>query len=114
MATRNMIVKAPKTTALDPEPQVYTFSPYSRFEAASNEGIAWRKALRILQRHWKLAVVFALAVELSFAMLVWFLHDTYQARAALEIAPPSPDSAWGRLRPRFPARRTTWIHRWKS
>lgn len=92
MATRNMIVKAPKTTALDPEPQVYTFSPYSRFEAASNEGIAWRKAVRILQRHWKLAVVFALAVELSFALLVWFLHDTYQARAALEIAPPSPDS----------------------
>jgi polysaccharide biosynthesis transport protein len=86
----NMIVKVPKNGALDIDPPIHPVVPsYYAQPDPGSEGIPWRQILRILRKHWKASLTFALVVELALGLLVFSLPNTYQAQATLEVDPPS-------------------------
>ncbi|HEX4642288.1 MAG TPA: hypothetical protein VH161_02435, partial [Candidatus Acidoferrales bacterium] len=51
----------------------YAAAPYSHFrrEIEVNDGAMWRQAVRILRKHWKASLAFALLLELLVALLVF-------------------------------------------
>jgi capsular exopolysaccharide synthesis family protein len=62
---------------------------FTRPELVANEGIPWRRALAVLYKHWKASLAFVLAIQIALALLVFSLDDSYEARATIEIEPPS-------------------------
>ena len=91
MSTNSIVVKAPNGGPLQTESSVYGASPYAYVRPDLNEtgGVAWRQILRILRKHQKVWIAFALVVELAVALVVFSMANTYEARATLEIEPPS-------------------------
>src|SRR6476659_2706703 len=68
--------------------------PYfsGRREIEMNDSALWRQALRIMRRHWKASLAFALILELALAFLVFSMDNTYNARAVLDVEPPGADT----------------------
>jgi uncharacterized protein involved in exopolysaccharide biosynthesis len=52
----------------------------------------WRQVSRILRKHWKTSLAFLLLLELVLGALVFSMGNTYEARAVLDVEPPSADS----------------------
>jgi capsular exopolysaccharide synthesis family protein len=85
----NTLSKVPNAEILEAMPWASNGpSTYARPEFVANEGIPWRQVLRVLRKHWKIPVAFALALEIGLAFLVFSLENTYQGRATLEVEPP--------------------------
>ena len=61
-------------------------------EIDSNAGIAWRRAVRVIRKHWKMTLAFAFILELLLALLVFSLANTYEARAVIDVEPPGTDT----------------------
>jgi polysaccharide biosynthesis transport protein len=68
--------------------------PYSyvRRELEMNDGAMWRQIVRILRRHWKASLAFALFLELLLSLLVFSMDNTYVAKSVLDVEPPSADT----------------------
>jgi capsular exopolysaccharide synthesis family protein len=56
------------------------------------DGTLWRQAVRTLRKHWKSSLAFALILELAVGLLVFSMENSYEARAFLDIEPPSADA----------------------
>jgi capsular exopolysaccharide synthesis family protein len=67
-------------------------STYFRREIEVNDGATWRQAVRILRKHWKASLAFALLLELLVCLLVFSMDNTYEARAILDVEPPGSDT----------------------
>ena len=65
---------------------------YSRRDIEVNDAALWRQAAGILRKHWKASLAFALLLELLVALVVFSLDNSYEARAVLDVEPPSADS----------------------
>jgi capsular exopolysaccharide synthesis family protein len=65
---------------------------YSRRDIEVNDGALWRQGFRILRKHWKASVAFAVLIELALALLVFSMANTYDARAVLDVEPPGADT----------------------
>ncbi len=65
---------------------------YSRRDIEVNDAALWRQAAGILRKHWKASLAFALLFELLVGLVVFSLDNTYEARAVLDVEPPSADS----------------------
>src|SRR5579872_7010828 len=72
----------------------YTAAPYSfnRREIEVNDGALWRQGFRILRKHWKVSLAFAVLIELALGLLVFSMANTYTARAVLDVEPPGGDT----------------------
>ncbi len=72
----------------------FTASPYSysRREIEVNDGALWRQAIRILRKHWKASLAFAVLIELVLGLIVFSMANTYVARAVLDVEQPGPDT----------------------
>jgi capsular exopolysaccharide synthesis family protein len=68
--------------------------PYSfaRREIELSDGALWRQGVRILRKHWKASLAFALLLELLVALLVFSMQDIYIARSVLDVEPPGADT----------------------
>jgi capsular exopolysaccharide synthesis family protein len=66
--------------------------PYFRREIEVNDGSMWRQAVRILRKHWKASLAFALLLELIVGLLVFSMDNSYEARAVLDVEPPGADT----------------------
>jgi succinoglycan biosynthesis transport protein ExoP len=65
---------------------------FGRREIEINDGALWRQGFRILRKHWKASLAFALLVEFLLVLLVLAMQNTYEARAVLDVEPPGADS----------------------
>ena len=72
----------------------FTATPYAfnRREIEVNDGALWRQGFRILRKHWKLSLAFAVLIELVLGLLVFSMANTYTARAVLDVEPPGGDT----------------------
>ena len=89
MSESNILAKVPNSTTRDMASYVGSASVYSRPALAANDGIPWRRFLRILHKHWKASLVFALVLEIVIACLVFTLDSTYRSSAVIEVEPPA-------------------------
>lgn len=91
MSANTMIVKIPDGGLRQAEPSLQGASSYAfaRPDLSETGGVAWREILRILRKHRNVWIAFALAVEVAVALIVFSLANTYEARATLDIEPPS-------------------------
>jgi len=71
-----------------------TFAPhysYAPREIEMTDAAMWRQVSRILRKHWKTSLAFLLLLELVLGALVFSMDNTYEARAVLDVEPPSTD-----------------------
>jgi capsular exopolysaccharide synthesis family protein len=72
-----------------------TYNPayaMGRREIEMNDGALWRQGMRILRRHWKASLAFAVLIELALSLLVFSMDNVYNARAVLDVEPPGADT----------------------
>ncbi|HEY2545967.1 MAG TPA: polysaccharide biosynthesis tyrosine autokinase [Candidatus Acidoferrum sp.] len=84
MANANMLTRVPKDAIVEVPPR---YVNVSRLEQESNSGVEWHHIQRILRRHWRPSLAFALGLELILLLVVLFLQTSYQSTATLEISP---------------------------
>jgi polysaccharide biosynthesis transport protein len=91
MATDSMIVKTSNGSLQQADSSQYGAPAYAYVRPDLNQtgGVAWREILRVLRKHRRIWLAFALAVEIAVALIVFSLAYTYEARATLDIEPPS-------------------------
>jgi polysaccharide biosynthesis transport protein len=71
-----------------PQP-LHPSAVYWGASAGEPRGVFWPNLQRVIMKHWKTSLVFALLLEMIFFAVVLVLHDTYEASATLEINPPN-------------------------
>jgi polysaccharide biosynthesis transport protein len=84
MQTQVIMPRGAKEVLLEPEARYISFP---RVENPAYQGVEWRRIHRILRRHWKVSLWFALGLEAVILIVVLALHNTYEAHSTLEIAP---------------------------
>jgi succinoglycan biosynthesis transport protein ExoP len=94
MSTYDMMEKIPKTGPRDLLPRETLAIPYSysRNDIEMTDGTFWRQAFRILRKHWKASLAFALILEFAVGLLVFSMENSYEARAVLDVEPPGADA----------------------
>jgi polysaccharide biosynthesis transport protein len=55
--------------------------------AAESHALDWRRALSILQKHWRLSAIFGIAVLCTVVAVTYLTRPVYEATARLEIDP---------------------------
>jgi succinoglycan biosynthesis transport protein ExoP len=84
MANQNMLSRIPKDAIVEAAPR---YVSVSRIDESTNDGVEWHQIQRILRRHWKPSLAFLLGLEALLLLVVFLLHNSYQAKATLEISP---------------------------
>jgi succinoglycan biosynthesis transport protein ExoP len=84
MANQNMLSRIPKDSIVEAAPR---YVSVSRLDESANDGVEWHQIQRILRRHWKPSLAFLLGLEALLLLVVFLLHNSYQAKATLEISP---------------------------
>jgi succinoglycan biosynthesis transport protein ExoP len=88
MSSKNSIVRTHGNNFLAPEDPSFKAQSYWMVPSHEQRGGSWRELLQVIRKHWKIAAVFAAALELVLLAAVLLMHNTYQAEARLEISPP--------------------------
>jgi polysaccharide biosynthesis transport protein len=60
---------------------------------AHDDNLQWRRFMRTLQKQWHIIVRFMAIFLIVLAVIVFFMTDTYDATARIEIAPPATPEA---------------------
>jgi polysaccharide biosynthesis transport protein len=88
MATNNSIVRTRGNNFPAPEDPSFKGQTYWMVPGQEQRGGSWRDVSQVIRKHWKVAAVFAAALELVVLLAVLLMHNTYQAEARLEVSPP--------------------------
>ncbi len=88
MANDNSIVRTRGINFLTSEDPSFKGQSYWMAPSHEQRGGSWREATHVVRKHWKIAAVFAVALELVLLVAVLLMHNMYQAGARLEISPP--------------------------
>jgi polysaccharide biosynthesis transport protein len=72
--------------------RVYTPPSITVHAASRNPEFNWEDAVRILQKSWRLSLVFALTVFVITTIVTFRMKDVYAPIARVEIDPPGADS----------------------
>jgi polysaccharide biosynthesis transport protein len=77
--------------ALARESMLPPFS-YNRRDIEVNDTALWRQVVRVIRRHWKASLAFAVLLELVLVILVLSMENTYVAKSVLDVEPPGADT----------------------
>jgi succinoglycan biosynthesis transport protein ExoP len=88
MANTNSIVRARANNYLATEDPSFKGQSYWAVPSHEQRGGSWREVMNVIQKHWKVSAVFAVALELLLFVAVLMMHNVYQSDARLEISPP--------------------------
>ena len=89
MSNPNALSRGPKQAIVENGPR---YVSVARLDDAGNQGVEWHQIQRILRRHWKPSLAFLLGIEAILLLVVFLLHNSYQATATLEISPVVSES----------------------
>jgi polysaccharide biosynthesis transport protein len=88
MPTNNSIVRSRGSNSLAPEDPSFKGQSYWMVPSHEHRGGSWQEVTQVIRKHWKIAAVFVVALELVLLAAVLLMHNTYQAEARLQISPP--------------------------
>jgi polysaccharide biosynthesis transport protein len=57
------------------------------------DNLQWKRVSRIIQKHWRTIAGFAVVFLAVLGTVLFFMHDTYEATARIEISPPASPEA---------------------
>ena len=72
--------------------QYPAISPGYAFRARE-DNLQWKRVSRILQKHWRTVAGFAVVFLAVLGTVLFFMHDTYEGTARIEISPPASPEA---------------------
>lgn len=76
-----------------PSPEGYPLRSTGYGFRAHDDNLQWKRFMRTLQKQWRVIVRFMAIFLIVLAAIVFFMTDTYEATARIEIAPPATPEA---------------------
>lgn len=78
---------------MGPEMYGYPLIPNPYGSHGREDNLQWKRFMRTLQKHWRTILRFMLIFLAVLGAIVFFMTNTYEATARLEIAPPATPEA---------------------